>query len=134
MTEIRRDNHFRAELETVTIQIQRRFEYDANFMRDRFIYSARCGDQLGYSIVGLGYGALEEHFDETHEIIEGLLPEMRRTALDSALELGYGDEIKRLARTIHEQQAEIEFLSRPLRRKVADRLLDFWCRLKAVYS
>lgn len=129
-----RSPRFSIETETITIQVQRRFEYDVNFLQDRFVLTARCGDQLGYSAVGLGYGALEEQPDEVAAEIAAMLPEMRRTALDAALGLGLVDEVKSLGRTVREQREEIEFLRRPLRRKAADWLVDFWCQIKAAYA
>lgn len=131
---IRRPGAFEAEFETITIEVERRFEHDINFMQDRFVYLARSGGQQGYSAVGLGYGALEEQAEQVADHIRGILPEMRRTAIDGALGLGYEKDLRRAGNEVVRLQDEIRFLRRPLRRKVADWTLDLWCRVKAVFA
>lgn len=123
-----RGERFRAEFETVTIELERRFEYDINFLRDRFIYVAKSDGRRGYSAIGLGYGALEEHADEVEEDIRRLLPDMKRRAIDAALDLGYDADLRRAGDTINLQAKqvldlcqEIALLRRPWWRKAYDR-------------
>lgn len=134
MTFTMRSDHFRTEVETVTVQLERRFEYDMTFMRDRFVYLARSGDRQGYSAMGLGHGALEEHHDDVMDIVRDRLPDMRRAAIDGALSLGYEADLRNAGRTIAEQTSEIRFLqARRWWHPMRDWSFDFWQQMKAVF-
>lgn len=129
-----RSDHFRTEIETVKIELERRFEYDVTFMRDRFVYLARSGDQQGYSAMGLGYGALEEQADAVTEILRERLPYMRRTAIDGALKLGYEKDLRAAGDTILRQADEIRFLkARRWWHPARDFAFDFWQQIMAAY-
>ena len=135
MTINMRSDHFRTEIETVTIQLERRFEYDATFMRDRFVYLARSGSFQGYSALGLGHGALAEHRDDVMDVVRDRLPAMRRTAIDGALKLGYEKDLRDAGDTILRQANEIRFLrARRWWHPVRDWSFDFWQQMKATFQ
>jgi len=133
MTFTMRSDHFRTEIEEVTIRLERRFEYDATFMRDRFVYLARSGDFQGYSALGLGYGALEEQEGAVMDVVRDRLPAMRRTAIDGALKLGYEKDLREAGENVVRLQNEIRYLQRPWHVKARAAISDFYYQFAACF-